>query len=179
MPAGNKYSLLLIPGGDAFDRLTAIIRRLSARHGGPDFPPHVTLLGGRGGSLEKLVAKAARVAATMHPLALQLVEIGFLDEYFRCLFAHVALTGPLRKAHDVALEAFDAQNEPAFMPHLSLLYGDYPQSLKEKIVAEIGPRLDFHFKVRVLHLWLAHGHPRHWRRVASFPLKGSAAGIGG
>ncbi len=154
-----------------FDRLSRIIRRLSIRHGGPDFPPHVTLLGGRGGSHKDLVAKAARVAAGIHPLTLRLGEIGFLDEYFRCLFAHVALTMPLRKAHECARGVFGSRREPAFMPHLSLLYGDYPRSLKEQIIAEMGPRLDLQFKARVLHVWLAHSHPRHWRRVASFPLK--------
>lgn len=154
-----------------FDRLSQIVRRLSIRYGGPDFPPHVTLLGGRGGSREDLVAEAARVAAGIHPLTLRLSEIGFLDEYFRCLFAHVALTKPLREAHQKALEVFGARREPAFTPHLSLLYGDYPRSLKEGIIAEMGPRLDVRFKARVLYVWLAHGHPRHWRRVASFPLK--------
>jgi 2'-5' RNA ligase len=171
MPGGNKYCLWLSPGGEVFDRLSTIIRRLSAKHGGPDFPPHVTLLGGRGGTRAESIAKAARVAATMRPLPLQLGEIGFLDEYFRCLFAHVTLTEPMREAHGAALQAFHARREPDFMPHLSLLYGNYPRSLKEEIIAEIGPRLEIHFQARVLHLWLAHGHPRHWRRVASFPLR--------
>ena len=56
------------------------------------------------------------------------------------------------------------------MPHLSLLYGNFPQSLKEEMIAEMGPRLDVQFKVRSLHLYRTHGEPRHWRQVARFGL---------
>jgi hypothetical protein len=57
------------------------------------------------------------------------------------------------------------------MPHLSLLYGNFPRSLKKEMRAEIGPRLDVQFKVRSLYLYRTDGDPRPWRRVASFGLK--------
>jgi hypothetical protein len=57
------------------------------------------------------------------------------------------------------------------MPHLSLLYGNFPLSLKKDIMAELGPRLDVQFKVRRLDLYHTHGDVEHWRPVASFRLK--------
>jgi hypothetical protein len=57
------------------------------------------------------------------------------------------------------------------MPHLSLLYGNFPRSLKEEIMMEMGPRLEVQFKVRSLHLYQTHGAPQHWRQVARFGLK--------
>jgi len=160
-----------MPTGDVCDRLAGILQRLSARYGAPEFPPHVTLLAGCVGPRRELICKAARVSAALRPFAIRLEEIDFLDEYFRCLFVHAALTEPLRKAHQAACQAFGHEREPAFMPHLSLLYGNFPRSLKEGIIAEMGPRLDVQFKVRSLHLYRTHGEPRQWRRVASFELK--------
>ena len=169
--AGERCSLWFMPTGDVCDGLLRILHQLSARYGAPQFSPHVTLLGDCVGPRRELIRQSARVAAALRPFALRLEEIGFLDEYFRCLFVHAGLTEPLRKAHQAAHQVFGHGREPAFMPHLSLLYGNFPQSLKEEVMAEMGPRLDVQFKVRSLHLYRTHGEPRLWRRVASFGLK--------
>lgn len=169
-PAGERYSLWFMPTGDVSDRLSGIVHRLSARYGAPEFSPHVTLLGGLVGPLQELLRKSACVSAALRPFVIRLEKTDFLDEYFRCLFVHVALAEPLRKAHHAAHQAFGLRCEPVFMPHLSLLYGDFPQSLKEEAIAQMGSRLDVQFKVRSLHLYRTHREPRHWRRVASFAI---------
>ena len=169
-PAWQKHSLWLVPAGEVCERLSRILSRLSARFEAPDFAPHVTLLGSLVGERRELIRQSARLAAGLRPFTLRLGEIDFRDEYFRCLFVHAALNEPLRKAHQAARREFSRQHEPAFMPHLSLLYGDIPQSLKGELRAELGPRLEVQFKVRSLHLYGTHGEPSHWRRVASFGL---------
>jgi len=160
-----------MPTGEVCNHLAGIIQRLSARLGAPQFSPHVTLLGGCVGARGEMIARSARVAAALRPFTLRLEQIGYLDEYFRCLFVYVALTEPLRRAHQAARLAFDQQRAPAFLPHLSLLYGNFPRSRKEELMAELGPRLEMHFKARSLHVWQGHGDPRHWRRVARFGLE--------
>lgn len=170
VPAGENYSLWLMPAGDVGDRLAQILRGLSARFGALEFSPHVTLLGGCGGPCAEATRKAARLAAALRPFTVRLQDIDFRDEYFRCLFVHVALTEPLRKAHQAACQAFGHRREPAFMPHLSLFYGNFPCNIKESIRAEMGGRLEVQFKVRSLHLYRTHGAPRDWRRQASFAL---------
>jgi len=170
-PAGERYSLWIVPGGDVYDCLSGVVHGLSAWNGAPDFPPHVTLLGRLVGPPRELACQAASVAATLHPFVIHLEEIDFRDEYFRCLFVHAVLNEPLRKAHQAACRAFGRGREPRFMPHLSLLYGNFQRCFKEEVIAEMGPRLDIRFKVRSLHLYRTHGDPRGWRRVASFGLK--------
>jgi len=160
-----------MPRGEVCDRLTLILRRLSARLGAPEFLPHVTLLGRCVGERGELIRQSAQVATSLRPFAIRLEGIDFRDEYFRSLFVHAALTEPLRKAHRAACQAFDRRRERAFMPHLSLLYGNFPQSLKEGLIAELGPRLDVQFKARSLHLYRTQGKPRHWRQVAKFGLQ--------
>ena len=170
-PAGERYSLWLMPGGEVRDRLTMILRRLSARLNAPEFSTHVTLLGRCVGDRGELIRQSAQVAASLRHFAIRLEHIDFRDEYFRCLFLHAALTEPLRKAHQAACQAFGRRRDRAFMPHMSLLYGNFPQSLKEKLIAELVPRLDVQFKVRSLHLYRTHGEPRRWRSVAKFGLQ--------
>jgi len=160
-----------MPGGDVRDRLSRILHRLSDRNGAPEFDPHVTLLGSCVGERIDLIQRSARVAAALPPFTIRLGEVDFRDEYFRCLFVHVELTEPLRRAYQAACLEFGRNREPAFMPHLSLLYGDFAGSIKETLIAEVGPRLDVQFKVRSLHLYRTQGEPRLWREVARFGLK--------
>ena len=169
-PAGERYSLWFMPTGDVCNRLTQILQRLSARFDAPEFPPHVTLLGIGVGERRELIRQSARVAAALRPFAIRLEEIDFLDQYFRCLFLHAGLTEPLRKAHQAACQVFGRRREPVFMPHLSLLYGNFPQSIKEGVIAEMRPLPEVQFKVRSLYLYRTNGKPRDWRRVASFGL---------
>jgi len=169
-PAGEKHSLWLMPRGDVYDRLSRVLKQLSARYEAPEFSPHVTLLGGCVGPRRALIEKSERLASALRPFMIRLQEIDFLDEYYRCLFVRAGLTEPLRKAYFAASREFGQSHPPAFMPHLSLLYGDFSRDLKQGVKAEIGPRFDVQFKVRSLHLYRTHGDPRLWRRVASFGL---------
>jgi hypothetical protein len=149
-----------MPRGDVCERLERILHELSAKFGAPEFPPHVTLLGGIVGSHREVLSKAASLA-----------KIDYLDDYFRCLFVRAAVDAPLLRAHQVAREVFGRRRDPSFVPHLSLLYGNIGRSLKEVVIAELGGRMDLTFKVRNLHLYSTRGAPRDWRRVASFGLQ--------
>jgi 2'-5' RNA ligase len=160
-----------MPAGDVRERLSHIILRLAGRYGAPQFAPHVTLLGSCAGPLRELVIRTGRVAAAIRPFAIRLGQLDYLDEYYRCLFVHAQLTEPLRIAHLKASHVLGGGRQPVFMPHLSLLYGSFPRSLKEELVSELGPRLDVEFKVRSLHLYRTRGEPARWRRAASFGLK--------
>jgi len=168
--AGQICSLWLMPTGDVYDELERILHKLSAKYGTREFPPHVTLLGGIVGPRREVLRECASLAALIRPFTIRLEKIDYLDEYFRCLFVRAATTAPLLKAHQVARDVFGRRREPSFMPHLSLLYGDFSRSLKEGAAAELGPRLDLAFKVRSLVLYSTRGEPRDWRRVAKFGL---------
>ena len=170
-PAGQKYSLWFMPQGEVCNRLTQILHRLSIRYEAPEFPPHVTLLGSCVGERDEMIRRSSLVAAALRPLTIRLGKIDFRDEYFRCVFVHAALTQPLRNAHQTACHQFGRQNEAAFMPHLSLLYANLPVNAKERLIAELGPRLDVQFKVRSLHLFHTHGAVKEWRLVESFGFK--------
>jgi 2'-5' RNA ligase len=160
-----------MPRGDVCERLERILHELSAKFGAPEFPPHVTLLGGIVGSHREVLSKAASLATRIRPFTIRLGKIDYLDDYFRCLFVRAAVDAPLLRAHQVAREVFGRRRDPSFVPHLSLLYGNIGRSLKEVVIAELGGRMDLTFKVRNLHLYSTRGAPRDWRRVASFGLQ--------
>ena len=56
------------------------------------------------------------------------------------------------------------------MPHLSLMYGNFPPRTKEEIIAGIGREFAISFEVRSIHLFSAEGGPEDWFRVQEFIL---------
>jgi 2'-5' RNA ligase len=118
----------------------------------------------------EMVERSARVAEALHPFVIRLGPIDFLDEYFRCLFVRTLLSEPQRRAYQAACRVFGCLHKKKFMPHLSLLYGNFTPDVKREIIAEIGPRLDVQFRARSVDLYRTHGEPRNWRRIASFNL---------
>jgi 2'-5' RNA ligase len=159
-----------MPTGEVRQRLAGTILDLSREYAAPAFEPHVTLAGGIVGSAREVAAKMRDLARRIPPFAVRLAEVDFLDEYFRCLFVRVATTHPIMEANKAAREVYSLKQPPAFMPHLSLLYGDLPSNVKGRIIASLGRRLELEFKVSSLQLYLIKNEPTAWRRVASFPL---------
>lgn len=53
------------------------------------------------------------------------------------------------------------------MPHLSLLYGTYPNETKEKIIKEIGKNQMTQFEVNSVHL-VQGGEIKDWQVIKEF-----------
>jgi len=166
----SRYSLWLMPTGEVRQRLAAAILDLSREYAVPAFKPHVTLAGGIVGPAREVTSKMAELARRIPPFTIRLTEVDFLDEYFRCLFVRVATTHPIMKANQVGREVFGLEKQPAFMPHLSLLYADLPSAAKERIVASLGRRFELEFNVSGVHLYLIKDKVAAWRCMARFGL---------
>lgn len=168
----RNYSLWLMPSGQAYRRLRGIILKLGGQYSTPIFKPHVTLLGRIVAPRREVLEKSARLARGMRPLVIRLGSLDGLDEHYRCLFVRAAKTRPLRDAYRAACQIFSVKKRPAYMPHLSLIYGDLPPRLKEQIIRRLGGRLALEFEVRSLRLYSTTGKPRAWRQIEAFDLSG-------
>jgi 2'-5' RNA ligase len=161
------YALWLMPRGEVCQRLTGTILELSRQYGTPAFEPHVTLAGSIVGPAREVESKVKDLARRIPPFTVRLTTVEGLDEYLRCLFVRVAQTRPIMSANEAAREIFRLPKQPAFMPHLSLLYGSLKSIEKERIIASLGRRFELEFKAATLHLYLIKREPEAWRRVAS------------
>jgi 2'-5' RNA ligase len=164
------YSLWLMPKGVVRRRLAEAIRDLSGKYSSPAFEPHVTLAGSIVGPAREVESKIKDLARTIAPFTVRLTTAAGLEEYFRCLFIRVAQTHPIMSANKAAREIFRLPKRPAFVPHLSLLYGSLPSKEKERIIASLDRRFELEFKASALHLYLIKREPAAWRRVASHGL---------
>ena len=168
-----ECSLWLKPAGKAYDNLADLITNLSRKYSSPVFRPHVTLLDKLIGSEQDLLSRASALAAVVSPLRMHYAKIGYLDEYFKCLFIRVKKTHNLMQGHMRAREIFEWQSEAEYMPHLSLVYGNLPSMTKKEIVSDLRRNLrPIGFDVKTVQLVVTEGQPKEWTLMKELRLKG-------
>ena len=172
-PGARGVSLWLMPGEAVRQRLAALIQDLAARLGTAPFPPHLTLLPGiEGRAPDDVLTATASLAAGLNPLTVHLLSIEGHEEHFRCLVARAAADEPLRAAHAAAARAFGREPDPAFLPHLSLVYGSLAGETKRALALELASAVSVPFEAAVLHVWRTEGPVAEWREIGTFPFGG-------
>jgi hypothetical protein len=171
-PRARGVSLWLMPEDDARDQLAGLITRLSERFSTPPFPPHVTLLPGIRGREDDLLAASAALATDLRPFPVRLGGVEGRDEPFRCLFVAAMPDEPLVAAHAAASRNFGREPDPAFLPHLSLVYGTLPPETKWPLAMELESAVPRSIEATRLHVWRTEGPVGDWREVGTFPLEG-------
>ncbi len=151
------------------------MRALHKEHGGPQVPPHVTLLTGAETTRASAELKLKHLASRVQLLRIKLGKIESRDEYFRALYAVVEPNGDLAAAQRAAYDAFEMNPPPPYEPHLSLLYGKVDDAARKKLAAAAGGKLDVTFEVRALYLVNStQSVPvADWRTLAEHPLAGT------
>ncbi len=167
------YSFWLMPSGEIYKHLSGLITTLSKTYSTPRFEPHVTLLGDIFLTEEEVLSRASQLTRLVKPFTVKLKKVDYLNEYFRCLFVRAEETDELSRANLYAREIFNRQRDPKFMPHLSLMYGDFPTEEKRQIVAKMGNPFNSQFDVKSIHLYLASSRDpiKDWKILKEFPLK--------
>ncbi len=168
---GRGFSLWLVPGGDSLERLTALIAGLAARLGTPSFLPHITLIPGLVGDEAALADRTEASAGRLSAPRVQLGPLEATDEYFRCLYLKAEPAAALRALHLRAAEAFEVRPDPAFLPHLSLVYGHLEADQRRRITAALEADPPRAFEAVSLELWRTEGPVPDWASRRRYGLR--------
>lgn len=165
----KHYSLWLVPGGEKREFYQNLIKELGRKHNGPVFVPHITVIGNIPMTEEEVLLRAPRLAALLHPLSVTLNEVSTGDVFYRCVFAKAEKSQSLIELYIQACKTFDI-TPVEFMPHLSILYGDYDMSLKKKIAAEIEIQDVLYLDSLYIYETSPYLEPQDWCFVAKIPF---------
>ena len=165
------YSLWVKPAGEIFERLSQVIREFAQEHGDAPFEPHVTLLGNVGGTEGDILRTSEQLAGSLRPVRIVLTGPAHGREHFQCVYMLVDQTPIVMGAHARARQAFRMPDGP-FMPHLSLVYGLFPDEQKIAIIRRL-PDLRMTFDASAVCVIRADSDdPKDWRELAAFPING-------
>ena len=167
------YHLFLEPEGDTGKLLQDTIDSLAATYGGPEFPPHLTVLARIPGENESVVCeKALELSEGPSYLTVSCEGFGMQDSYFKSLYLVASPTDELLALHKHAQELFTMSTSESYVPHISLMYGTLPTEQKKRIIETLGHLSSCSFTVQSLSVWRTPGETSSWTRVATFPLLG-------
>jgi 2'-5' RNA ligase len=172
------HSLWVCPTGDAKQAYSEIIGNMSQELGTYHFTPHITLVAAIMTSREDVVQRTKDLAAKLTPYEFQFDSLSHKDRYFQCVFAKMKLTQEVLNANKIAREVFsERQTDPPYMPHLSLVYGEFTQTIKEaKIIPTMEQQMTqkasstMSFTVDSIEVWSTQGDVADWYLVATVPL---------
>lgn len=168
-----RYALWLMPAGKVYNRFASIISKLSIKYSSPKFEPHVTLFSSIELTEEEILGKTQELSHLINSYTMHLTTVGYEDYYFRALFVKAEKTPDVLEVNRKAKEIFGIQANQEYMPHLSLLYGNFPEVIKKEIIQEIGTDFTSTFEVKSIHLFEANENldTSLWHRVKEFSLK--------
>jgi len=170
MPA--EYTLSIIPSGKVYTRLHKTIEQSAEKYGAPVFEPHITLLSDILLTKNEIMEKSEMLARMLRPFRVRLSKPGYMDSYFKCVFLLADETPELMEAGRKAREMFNKPDK-RFMPHISLLYGEYPEDTKKRVISEIG-KLEIEFNANSF--WMVYSSNNipveQWHRIREFKFKG-------
>ena len=166
------YSLWLSSSGELSDHLSIVIKTLAKDYNGPVFGPHVTLLTITSQLNEaEIILRTKKLVKNIKPFNIELGKIATEDSFFRSCYCIANRNNTnLQLCRTEALKVFEMQEHGAYMPHLSLYYGNLPQSTKDSMISSISLPKIMKFLVNRIYVYRTEGETQDWVRVGSFIL---------
>jgi 2'-5' RNA ligase len=166
----GSYSFWIQPTGEVRQLLQETADRLAAEHSTPTFQVHLTLYPGFESSLEDAKKKLAQLATGISQFELELADVGCSTTYFQCVLLRAKTTAPLLEAHMVAQKAVQGNPTLAYLPHISLVYGDLSMEKRVAIAESIKLPTNLSFKVETIDLTPSVPDPKDWEIIESVSL---------
>lgn len=167
----SGYTVNILPTGTEFIKFDNIIKKLADEYKTFIFDPHITLLGQASDNKESALELMGSLTSNQKPFTVTLNKVDFQDYFFRALFVLAEKTEPLLSLHEKAKRFFGKPGNDEYIPHLSLLYAEFPTEIKEKIIKEIGTEQPSSFVVSSIWLYKTEGESNEWYPVKEFPFK--------
>jgi 2'-5' RNA ligase len=185
--AAPQYSIWWVPNEPLRAELQQVIDMLSKefkpeQYKARTFVPHITVVPDvvpgvhLEGDVGDVVAALDRWVSTLKKqVPLRLIEIERGESFFQCVYAKAEVHELMLSTVNQAREIFRPdlfENKAAFMPHLSLLYGDYPGTVRDQAVSRAKDllHLPLAFEGSSLSLWTSGIPAQEWKMVAEFEI---------
>jgi len=166
----NLYSIWFVPQPSLKEPLEEIVLGLSKEYNSPKFEPHMTLLSEVRGKETEIVEKTKRLAKEILPFeSLSLSEVSISTTYYQCVFIRVKVNHKLMEANLLAKKIFKLDND-VFMPHISLVYGDFDMAAREEMVNKIKLPEQRSFRAESLTVVPITKDPSDWQHLADIPV---------
>ncbi|KAI3830660.1 hypothetical protein MKW92_030990 [Papaver armeniacum] len=173
----HVYSVWAIPPADVQERVKKVMKSLRSEFDGPEFEPHVTVVGAIELTESDALVKFKSACENLKPYTANVVSVATGTFFYQCVYL---LLHPTPEVNETAIHCwnhFGYNSSNAYMPHLSLLYADLTEGeklrAKEKAVALDENFGTLSFTISQLALYktdTADKTLKSWEKVAEYNL---------
>ncbi|CAL1400796.1 unnamed protein product [Linum trigynum] len=179
--AGNDkkhvYSVWGAPPNDVRDRLKKLMDGLRSEFGGPEFQPHVTVVGAITLTEQDALSKFNSACEGLKGYLATVDRVAAGTFFYQCVYLLLHPTSEVVEASSHCSGHFGYKSSTPYMPHLSLLYGDLTDEEKKK-AQEKAVQLDdsinsLSLEISSLELWKTDTEDnslKSWEKISEFNL---------
>ena len=136
-------SIWLIPAREDAQYIQVIIDNLSINYQAPVFSPHCTLYSPidlRKAELKKILERSAK---NMKSFYVKNIMISHTEDLWKTIFIELLRSSELEQLQQEVISQFQVEQPYNFSPHISLLYKEIPDKIKEDIIRNLQVKNSF------------------------------------
>ncbi|KAK7359168.1 hypothetical protein VNO77_01116 [Canavalia gladiata] len=126
------YSVWAIPPEEVSGRFTKLMTALRSEFGGPQFEPHITVVGAIKLTADDALNKLRLACEGLKPFHVTVDRVATGTFFYQCVYLLLHPEPPLLQTNAHCTTHFGYTASTPYMPHLSLLYGDLTEEEKQK-----------------------------------------------
>ncbi|XP_050235082.1 cyclic phosphodiesterase-like [Mercurialis annua] len=178
-PASQKhvYSVWAIPPEDVAVRIKKLMQGLRSEFGGPQFEPHVTVVGAISLTEEDALEKFKSCCDGVKSYVATVDRVATGTFFYQCVYLLLQPSPEVVGAGGHCAGHFGYKSSTAYMPHLSLLYEDLTDEEKKKAQEKANSLdesiNDLSFEISRLALWKTDTGDKtlkSWEKIAECTL---------
>ncbi|KAJ9135968.1 hypothetical protein P3X46_033086 [Hevea brasiliensis] len=128
----HVYSLWAVPPDDVAERLKKLMDGLRSEFGGPQFEPHVTVVGAISLTEHDALEKFRSACDGLKAYTATVDRVATGTFFYQCVYLLIHPASEVVGASAHCTGHFGYKSSAPYMPHLSLLYGDLTADDKKK-----------------------------------------------
>ncbi|KAF4360571.1 hypothetical protein CsatB_002113 [Cannabis sativa] len=126
------YSVWAIPPDEVITRVKKLMEGLRAEFEGPQFEPHITVVGAISLTPEDAVKKLKTACEGLKAYDVTVDRVAIGTFFYQCVYLLIHPTNQVVEASSHCCEHFGYNSSTPYMPHLSILYSDLTEDEKKK-----------------------------------------------
>ncbi|KAI3800790.1 hypothetical protein L1987_28886 [Smallanthus sonchifolius] len=135
-PKKDVYSVWALPPEDVTERVKKLMVSLRSEFGGPEFEPHVTVVGAISLTEDEARDKLKKVCEGLKAYNATVERVATGTFFYQCVFLLLHPTTEVMETGAHCWAHFGYTSPTPYMPHLSILYADLTEEEKKRAQAK-------------------------------------------
>ncbi len=162
---GEGYSIWLMPDIEDDVAYNDEIQTLAFGYEAPNFESHITVIGGVKEEERRIVEAIDSIAKDQRAFMVHFLGIETEDVWNRAVYLRARKDEELQSLHERTAQSLGIEPSPDYMPHMSMVYGDFDANQKAEMIQRLGISWSRDCLMSSLALFRTDGHPKKWKRV--------------